>query len=655
MSTSFSFPFCHFHLIPSSIIIFASAQTDDNYCGATWDQASTSCLHPCPKGDDSECSFEVTGERDYFCYILTGCKAKIESGEIVISSPTSSPIAGVTTTASPTMSPTLPMSSMSMARIGLILSLVGLTSVMDQDSMAEFNATLFDYIQEAMMVGGDGMVLNMTNVTKSRLGDSFDYVDAYVEVDVFYDPSILVVTDDGEVWEEEAYLEAISEWAYEVIEGHILGKDGMGTSFATILAESGGLLGGLTNVYIRMDGPAEFLYTAPASSNATDANGTKSNTTDSNATNANATNSNVTGANVSNATNATTGSFGSTTSASPSSSPSLGYDSAAITTSAPSASTGSSSPVVPASAKGVDATVKSTSGESDYDLHDKNDGDSRTGMIVGIFSGILVPCLVGIGLLYRRRMRRSSRMDLDDAKSNHVEIGPRGAEAMAKRKNEAYHPDRRDKRMCNGGSIPRRTREKVASHRMLETCNKSSNGKQVRIHSNDKNVDSERKSSRKNSGTPLHHSSGRQDAVNVRNFEEVETEVNTCTNKRRKSTNDLLRTSVRQNEDYIMRSLRGVAKDDNKRTNRMRRSTNDVLCTSARQDRANLMRNFEEVARDDNKRTNKMRRSTNDLHRYYVREGAAVSMQNFEKVAKNDNKRTNRMRMSTNDLLRASG
>jgi hypothetical protein len=159
----------------------------------------------------------------------------------------------------------------------------------------------------------------------------------------------------------------------------------------------------------------------------------------------NAMNSNLTDANVTNATNATTVSIGSMTSASLLSAPSLGYDSAVTTTSAPSASSGSSSAGVPASAKGVKTMVNSTSGESDYDLHDKNDGDSRTGLIVGIFAGILVPCLVGIVLLYRRRSRRSSRMDLNDAESHHIEIGPRRAEAMAKKKNEAYHPNRRDK------------------------------------------------------------------------------------------------------------------------------------------------------------------------------------------------------------------
>ena len=256
---------CHHSLfIPTSIIIFTSAQVEDYYCGATWDDASTSCLHPCPTGEDSECSFEVTGEQDHVCYVLTGCMAKIESGEIASLS-TSSPIAGVTTTASPTMSPTLPTSSMSLARISLILSVIGPTSVMDVNSMAEFNAVLFDYLQEAMMVGADGMTLNATNVTRSRLGDSFDYVDAYVDVDVLYDPSIAAASEEG----GEEYLEAVSEWAYEVIEGYILGNDRLGTSFAAILAESEGMLGMATSVFMRTGGPAALLYTAPSSSNAT--------------------------------------------------------------------------------------------------------------------------------------------------------------------------------------------------------------------------------------------------------------------------------------------------------------------------------------------------------------------------------------------------
>ncbi|KAL3823117.1 LOW QUALITY PROTEIN: hypothetical protein ACHAXA_006447, partial [Cyclostephanos tholiformis] len=155
-----------------------------------------------------------------------------------------------------------------------------------------------------------------------------------------YDPSILVVIGDGEVWEEEAYLEAISEWAYAVIEGHIIYIIGKGRDGDVICDNLGGIgrvaRGDDECLYIRMDGPVEFPATA--SSNATNGNGNKSNTTDSNATNANATNSNVTDANVTNATNATTGSFGSTTSASSSSAPSLGYDTAAIMTSAPSTS-----------------------------------------------------------------------------------------------------------------------------------------------------------------------------------------------------------------------------------------------------------------------------------------------------------------------------
>jgi hypothetical protein len=271
MPASSSFHFCLFRLFPTSIIIFASAQVEDYFCGATWDDASTSCLHPCPTGDDSECSFEVTGEQGHVCYFLTGCMAKIESGEIVILSPTSSPIAGVTTTVSPTMSPTLATSSMSLARISLILSVIGPTSVMDMNSMAEFNATLYNYLQEVMLVGGGGMALNTTNVTQSRLGDSFDYVDAYVNVDVLYDPSIVDASEEGE---DEEYLEAVSEWAYEVIEGHILGQDGLGTSLATILAESEGMLGMATSVFMRTGGPVELLYTAPASSNATGLNAT---------------------------------------------------------------------------------------------------------------------------------------------------------------------------------------------------------------------------------------------------------------------------------------------------------------------------------------------------------------------------------------------
>jgi hypothetical protein len=545
---------------------------------------------------------------------------------------------------------------------------------MDVNSMAEFNATLYNYLREVMLVGGGGMALNTTNVTQSRLGDSFDYVDAYVNVDVLYDPSIVDASEGG----DEEYLEAVSEWAYDVIEGHILGQDGLGTSLATILAKSDGMLGMVTSVFMRTGGPVELLYTAPASSNAMNANSTNENVTDS-----------------------TLVSFGPTTllsvatndaaissSASPSPMPSVGYGlNANITTSAPTMSSGPSPAAVPALTTGVDEA----SSESGDDLNDVDGGGSMAGTIVGIVAGILMPCIAGVGLLWMRT-RRFPQTHLDAAKSHHndddMEIGPSRAEAKLKRDTQAYHPDQQDKRVTSsestkrirassdlrasttlnpsgglklpqtskqilshkanppdmkiasseygskvslalqatrgpkkandiGGSMPMRKCDIVASHRVLETDTEDSNEQQVRRYSED-NVQGRRKSSRKCGDATLLRNSGRRD------------------------------------EDYIMRNFEGVAKDDNKRTNRKRRSTNDLLRISVRQDAANVMQNFEEVPKADKKRANRRRRSTSDLLSNSVRQDADKATRSFEEVAKGDNKRANRMRRSANDLLRSS-
>jgi len=235
-----SLPF--FFLLLLKVVLLAYAQTDDYYCGYSWDDAALQCLHPCPSGADSDCStYETTGvavagddTEIYGCYFFTGCKAKIDNG--LITPPTLSPApsigggggGGVATTPLEeagsssggdddvvqnwlSSSPTIIISSYELVRLELIFSLMNIMSTLEIGiAIDTYNTTMFNYITDVLTsvdekggeAGRRGVRVNMTNITNVRLGESFDFVDVYITVDVLFNPYNMDVTmiEDKETW-----------------------------------------------------------------------------------------------------------------------------------------------------------------------------------------------------------------------------------------------------------------------------------------------------------------------------------------------------------------------------------------------------------------------------------------------------------------------
>ena len=242
-----SLPF--FFSLLLKVVLLAYAQTDDFYCGYSWDDAALQCLHPCPSGADSDCStYETAGgavaavapgdatEESaiiYGCYFFTGCKVKIDNG--LITPPTLSPApsiggggGGVATTPLEeagsssggdddvvqnwlSSSPTIIISSYELVRLELIFSLMNIMSTLEIGiAIDTYNTTMFNYITDILTSvdekGGEarrrGVRVNMTNITNVRLGESFDFVDVYITVDVLFNPYNIDVTmiEDKETW-----------------------------------------------------------------------------------------------------------------------------------------------------------------------------------------------------------------------------------------------------------------------------------------------------------------------------------------------------------------------------------------------------------------------------------------------------------------------
>jgi len=57
-----------------------STFSNDYFCGTNWLDAAKTCLKHCPSGDDSDCSGAL-GD-GYKCFTFTGCREKIDAGEI---------------------------------------------------------------------------------------------------------------------------------------------------------------------------------------------------------------------------------------------------------------------------------------------------------------------------------------------------------------------------------------------------------------------------------------------------------------------------------------------------------------------------------------------------------------------------------------------
>ena len=243
-----SLPF--FFLLLLKVVLLAYAQTSlESYCGYSWDDAALQCLHPCPSGADSDCStYETTGVAVagddmtesaviYGCYFFTGCKVKIDNG--LISPPTLSPApsigggggggGGVATTPLEeggsssggdddvvqnwlSSSPTIIISSYELVRLELIFSLMNIMSTLEIGiAIDTYNTTMFNYITDVLTsvdekggeaTGRRGVRVNMTNITNVRLGESFDFVDVYITVDVLFNPYNMDVTmiEDKETW-----------------------------------------------------------------------------------------------------------------------------------------------------------------------------------------------------------------------------------------------------------------------------------------------------------------------------------------------------------------------------------------------------------------------------------------------------------------------
>lgn len=57
-----------------------NAQSDSNFCGLSWDDATNTCSKCCPSGSDDECIDELGA--GYKCQTYTGCRDRIDRGEI---------------------------------------------------------------------------------------------------------------------------------------------------------------------------------------------------------------------------------------------------------------------------------------------------------------------------------------------------------------------------------------------------------------------------------------------------------------------------------------------------------------------------------------------------------------------------------------------
>ena len=182
-------------------VVLVYAQTDDYYCGYSWDDATLQCLHPCPSGADSDCSYETTGvvasvasvavagddttesgAAIYGCYFFTGCKVKIDNGLIVTQtlSPAPSIVGGGGEEVSKTMpleelesgsdddvvqnwlstSPTIIISSVELLRLELIFSLMNIMSTIEIDTTIDtFNTTMFNYITDVLTLASEKIEL----------------------------------------------------------------------------------------------------------------------------------------------------------------------------------------------------------------------------------------------------------------------------------------------------------------------------------------------------------------------------------------------------------------------------------------------------------------------------------------------------------------
>lgn len=234
MTKSLLLPFL---LLLLQVVLVYTTQAD-YYCGYSWDDAALQCLHPCPSGNDSDCSFETTGvvagddteSAIYGCYFFTGCEVKTDNGLTVEqTSPAPSIVGGGEEggEVSPPLetesngddvvqgwlssSPTIIISSYELLRLELIFSFMNIMSTLEIDvAIDTLSTTMFDYITdvlESALVteqGGEagGLKVNMTNITDVRLGESFDFVDVYITLDVLFNPYNIdvAVIEDKDTW-----------------------------------------------------------------------------------------------------------------------------------------------------------------------------------------------------------------------------------------------------------------------------------------------------------------------------------------------------------------------------------------------------------------------------------------------------------------------
>ena len=181
----------------TSITIFASAQSEDYFCGLSWSHAADECPHACPSGDDTEC-YTLTGSEDYGCFFFTGCWERIQNGEITKppmigpvtppgggdQTPTESPESEVQfPTATPTFSYTMAIRDMNAE---LIFTLDGVTNTMSETDQTLFTDTLIENL--GVELEKSGITIDTITITNQLLGFSFDYVDLTVSIEAKYQP-----------------------------------------------------------------------------------------------------------------------------------------------------------------------------------------------------------------------------------------------------------------------------------------------------------------------------------------------------------------------------------------------------------------------------------------------------------------------------------